>query len=130
EEEAIAVTERVLEVLSEEVYLEAREFSTAASIGLALTQRGDESSDEILRNADHAMYRAKAAGLGRYERYDPLMHADVLDRRRLSNDLRRAVRNKELALEYQPIVDLDSGRVEGVEALLRWHHPQRGLVPP
>lgn len=84
----------------------------------------------MLRNADLAMYRAKAAGKGRYEVFEPRMHAAVMERVELEGDLARAVERDELVLHYQPIVDLESGAVRGVEALVRWRHPERGLVPP
>jgi EAL domain-containing protein (putative c-di-GMP-specific phosphodiesterase class I) len=100
-----------------------------ASIGVAHAEVGQDVH-EVLRNADLAMYRAKASGRGGHEVFEPAMYAAVLERLQLEADLRRAVADDELRLVYQPIVALDSGRALGVEALLRWQHPTRGLVPP
>ena len=76
------------------------------------------------------MYRAKAAGEGGFERYDPEMHADLVERLQLEADLRRAIEGDELVLHYQPIVEIATGRISGVEALVRWRHPTRGLLQP
>jgi EAL domain-containing protein (putative c-di-GMP-specific phosphodiesterase class I) len=86
--------------------------------------------DQLLRNADLAMYRAKAAGQGGYERYDPQMHTELVQRVQLEADLRRALDKGELFLHFQPTIDLASGQIVGAEALARWQHPTRGLVPP
>jgi diguanylate cyclase (GGDEF)-like protein/PAS domain S-box-containing protein len=107
----------------------------SASVGIAVAG-GDSTVDDLLRNADVAMYRAKAAGKGRYEVFEPAMQEIVRRRLSLESDLRRAVEERldpaacQFALQYQPIVALASGRVDGFEALARWHHPRLGLIPP
>jgi predicted signal transduction protein with EAL and GGDEF domain len=99
-------------------------------MGIARTESDIEGADQLLRNADLAMYRAKAAGRGGYERYDPEMHTELVQRVQLESDLRRALEAGELFLVYQPTFDLGSGQIVGAEALARWNHPARGLVPP
>jgi EAL domain-containing protein (putative c-di-GMP-specific phosphodiesterase class I) len=102
-----------------------------ASIGIAATQPGSAKTvEELLRDADLAMNMAKDEGRSRSRLFQPAMHAHLLDRVELEADLRRAVERGELVLHYQPLVDIDSGGVVGVEALVRWNHPRRGLVPP
>ncbi|MCU1345250.1 MAG: hypothetical protein JWL70_1516, partial [Acidimicrobiia bacterium] len=128
--EAMAAAERVRELLSQPLSIQGRDFTPVASIGVALTDRGNESSEEMLRNADVAMYRAKAEGGGSFERYDEAMHAGAIERMLMQADLRQSVGRDELRLHYQPIVDLTTGAVRGVEALVRWMHPTLGLVPP
>src|SRR4029078_9074791 len=84
----------------------------------------------MLRSADMAMYRAKAAGCARYEMFDRAMHTDALAKLQLETDLRRAVEEGEFKLHYQPLISLSTGRITGLEALLRWYHPERGVVQP
>jgi diguanylate cyclase (GGDEF)-like protein/PAS domain S-box-containing protein len=100
-----------------------------ASLGIAVST-GAEDAAALMRNADLAMYRAKGGGKGCYEIYEAGMHAVVIERVALKTDLRRAVAAQEFEPHYQPIVDLDTGQVTGVEALVRWRHPERGLVVP
>lgn len=100
-----------------------------ASIGISFGESG-ETPEEILRNADTAMYHAKAAGRGRYELFDSSMHARALARLELENDLRHALDRGEFELFYQPQVHLSTGKLSGFEALVRWRHPERGLVLP
>jgi diguanylate cyclase (GGDEF)-like protein len=126
-ERARSVAEKILEKLAEPFTLLGRELFVSASIGIA---SGLEEPEDLLRNADVAMYRAKGEGGGRFETFDRAMHAEVVERLDLEADLRRALERDELVLHYQPIVDLASGLVEGVEALVRWNHPSRGLLPP
>ncbi|MBI2170198.1 MAG: EAL domain-containing protein [Actinobacteria bacterium] len=128
-EEATRLADRVLAACEEPVVVDGREFFVRASIGIATTS-GAEDAGELLRDADVAMYRAKAEGRGQWRAFDPLMREAVADRLELEAELRRALDARELFLEYQPIVDLASGRISGVEALMRWHHPTRGLIPP
>jgi EAL domain-containing protein (putative c-di-GMP-specific phosphodiesterase class I) len=99
-------------------------------MGIAHMDPDVDGVDQLLRNADLAMYRAKAAGQGGYERYDPGMHTQLVDRMQLEADLRRALDKGELFLHYQPTIELASGQIVGAEALCRWKHPTRGLVPP
>jgi len=103
---------------------------TSASIGIALSTAGYVRPEELLRDADIAMYRAKAAGRARYEVFDREMHQSAVALLQLETDLRRAVENEDFVMHYQPIVALESGRMVGFEALVRWCHPDRGLVPP
>ncbi|MEY2420313.1 MAG: hypothetical protein QOI95_380 [Acidimicrobiaceae bacterium] len=100
-----------------------------ASIGIAVST-GSEDAAALLRNADLAMYRAKNEGKGRFEIYEAGMHAVVVDRMALKADMRRALAENEFEPHYQPIVDLETGRITGVEALVRWNHPERGLIAP
>jgi diguanylate cyclase len=129
-DDASVVAERLLEALRPPVSLQRKELFVRASIGIALNSSGREDADQLLRNADVAMYIAKGNGKGRYEVFEASMHTALLDRLALKADLQRAVERGEFILHYQPTVVLKTGRVAGVEALVRWQHPQRGLVPP
>lgn len=102
----------------------------SASIGIALNATGNEKPEDLLRNAETAMYRAKAAGKACYQIFDRNMHARAVALLQLETDLRRAIAEKEFQVYYQPIVSLASGQIESVEALLRWHHPKHGIVNP
>jgi diguanylate cyclase (GGDEF)-like protein/PAS domain S-box-containing protein len=124
------VADRVLEGLRQPFLVSGRELHVRGSMGIARMDSDVEGADQLLRNADLAMYRAKAAGQGGYERYDPEMHTELVQRVQLESDLRRALESGELFLHYQPTYDLGSGQVVGAEALARWKHPIRGLVPP
>jgi diguanylate cyclase (GGDEF)-like protein/PAS domain S-box-containing protein len=123
------VATRFIEVLSAPFEVRGQEVCISASVGYAINSPGDEA-DDLMRNADLAMYRAKATGKGRCVPFEPSMHVAVMERMALENDLRHAVERDELVLHYQPIIDLDTGAAVGVEALLRWQHPRLGLVPP
>ncbi len=101
-----------------------------ASLGIVLGDASYVSAEHILRNADTAMYQAKALGGGRYQIFDSSMHVRALTRLKLENDLRRAIERQEFYLCYQPVIDLDTGKISGFEALVRWRHPERGLVMP
>lgn len=127
--QAVLVAERIITAFSAPFTLDGNVVHVAASIGLAWGQVG-EGANELLRNADLAMYRAKARGKGRYEVFVPEMHAALLDRTQLEAELRVALEREEFAVVYQPIVDLRTERVVGFEALARWHHPSRGPVSP
>ena len=129
EAEVRIVAERVKEAFRDPIVIEGRELAVAASIGIALSEAGTETADDLLRNADLAMYRAKAAG-GGARQYAPEMHAGMIDRLELESDLRQALARDQLYIVYQPIVDLRTGRLSGAEALLRWQHPSRGVVSP
>ena len=107
-----------------------REITIRCSIGVVVASSGHSSADDLLRDADVAMYRAKVSGRGSYALFEPSMQAEVAARLELESDLREAIANESLALAYQPIVDLLDGRIVAVEALARWSHPQRGQVPP
>jgi EAL domain-containing protein (putative c-di-GMP-specific phosphodiesterase class I) len=101
-----------------------------ASLGIALGSRGQSTADDLLRNADVAMYVAKSNGKGRFEMYEQAMHASMVDRLELLGDLQRAIEHSEFKLLYQPTVHLRTGQIVGVEALVRWLHPRRGLLSP
>jgi diguanylate cyclase (GGDEF)-like protein len=128
--DAVRVAERVQEELMRPFHLGGHEVYTAASIGITLSTHGYEDPDNVLRDADTAMYRAKEKGKARYELFDAEMHADALARLRLENDLRRAVEHREFEVYYQPVVVLSTGKLSGFEALVRWRHPERGIVGP
>jgi diguanylate cyclase (GGDEF)-like protein/PAS domain S-box-containing protein len=128
--ELAAVAERILEELRQPFLINDCELHVSGSMGIARMDPDVDGVDQVLRNADLAMYRAKAAGQGGYERYDPQMHTQLVDRMQLESDLRRALDDGELFLHYQPTIDLASGQIAGAEALARWNHPVRGLVPP
>ena len=129
-EDAELVARRLLLVLSQPYQIGDHEVHSSASIGVVAsdTNRGD--ADALLRDADTAMYEAKRAGRGRYVLFDATMHERVARTLGVENDLRRALQNDEFFVAYQPVVDLATGTLSGVEALARWRHPERGLVPP
>jgi diguanylate cyclase (GGDEF)-like protein len=129
-EQADALAERIGRAINQPVVLRSGEHVMTASIGVAVANCPDATAELLLRDADIAMYRAKDLGRGRYERFDDEMREQVLGRVRTERELRRAIGNDELRLQYQPVVEIESGRPTGVEALVRWQHPQRGLVPP
>jgi predicted signal transduction protein with EAL and GGDEF domain len=110
--------------------LDGQEVFTSASIGVAVASDSHTSSEDIIRDADLAMYRAKNAGGGSYSVFDAALHDAAVHRLRLETDLRRAVERDEFRVWYQPIVALSNQRVVGVEALVRWEHPERGLLGP
>jgi len=128
--DATSVADRIQHLFSEPSNLGGHEVYTSASIGIALISRNHDRPDDLLRDADTAMYRAKAAGKARHAIFDAEMHADGKNVLQLESDLRHALNNREFYTEYQPIVSLGSGRIIGFEAFLRWQHPTRGLVPP
>jgi diguanylate cyclase (GGDEF)-like protein/PAS domain S-box-containing protein len=128
--DVVQVADRVLEGFRQPFEVNGRELHVRGSMGIARMESDVDGADHLLRNADLAMYRAKAAGRGGYERYDPEMHTELVQRVQLEADLRRALDAGELFLQYQPTFDLASGQLVGAEALARWQHPTRGLVPP
>ncbi len=128
--DATRVAERIQEKLSGSFTLGGQEVFTTVSIGIALNTTGYERAEDILRDADTAMYRAKAAGKACHEMFDRGMHVQAVNRLQMETDLRLAVENEQFRLAYQPVVDLDTGAIFGFEALIRWQHPKRGLVSP
>ncbi|GAA3243126.1 putative bifunctional diguanylate cyclase/phosphodiesterase [Dactylosporangium siamense] len=122
---------RIIDALDLQFDIDNTEIHVQGSIGIALTGPDAADADQLMRNADLAMYRAKAAGEGTFARYDPTMHSGLVDRLQLAADLRRALDNKdELELHYQPTIELRSGTIIGFEALVRWRHPVRGMISP
>jgi diguanylate cyclase (GGDEF)-like protein/PAS domain S-box-containing protein len=128
-DDAVIVARRMLAAIAEPLTVVGSGVSVQASVGIALGS-GGQSTSEILRSADLAMYRAKGEGKSRFAIYEPSMHERVLERLALKADLQRSVVAEEFELHYQPIVALQSGEIVGVEALLRWRHPERGLMQP
>jgi diguanylate cyclase (GGDEF)-like protein/PAS domain S-box-containing protein len=130
-QEAADTAERILEDLGRTLTLDHKEIGIRASLGISVVQgEAVADADELIRNADAAMYIAKRDGKGGYRLFEPAMHEGVLRRLELRADLQRAMASDQLELHYQPVVDLRTGATTGVEALLRWRHPERGLVPP
>ncbi|MGQ0831290.1 MAG: sensor domain-containing protein [Microthrixaceae bacterium] len=126
-EDVIAVAQRVLDAFKRTFRIDGTEVSASVSIGVAFGAPGT-TCDQLLRNADLAMYTAKRTGKGRFETYRDEMHTMALTRLQEEAELRRAVEHHEITPHYQPIVELATGNIVGVEALARWHHPVRGLV--
>jgi len=126
---AVVVARRILAAVAEPLRVLGSDVVVQGSVGIALGS-GEQSTSEILRSADLAMYRAKHDGKSRYALYEPAMHEDVLERLSLKADLQRSVVAEEFEVHYQPIVALQTGAIAGLEALVRWRHPERGLVPP
>ena len=127
---ATSVAYRLIEGLSEPFAIGGRDVLVHASVGIEIGNARSIRGDELLRNADVAMYVAKNKGKARYELFDSSMHTAALHRLEVKGDLKRAIENKEFVLHYQPIVDLDEGALVGMEALVRWQHPVRGLIQP
>jgi diguanylate cyclase (GGDEF)-like protein len=123
------VAERIQQALKSPLLVEGFTVFTSVSIGIAVSSVEYVSSSELLRDADIAMYRAKERG-GCHEIFNPGMHAEMRYRLQLENDLRRAIEQHEFLVYYQPIISLQTGELVGFEALIRWQHPERGLVPP
>lgn len=128
--DATRVADRLLRELAIPYDIEGHEIYASASVGITTSGAGYSSAHDMLRDADNAMYRAKSLGKARYQLFDPEMHTVAMEALELENDLRRALERGELKVHFQPIVDLVSGDIEGFEALVRWHHPERGLIMP
>jgi diguanylate cyclase (GGDEF)-like protein len=127
-EDAARVGRKLLETLSPPFDLDGRELFVTASLGISLYPSDGEDGETLLKNADSAMYQAKAEGRGGYRLYAPHMNDRALEQLALEGALRRALGQQELSLHYQPLVDLETGRLDAVEALVRWQHPDRGLL--
>ena len=128
-EDAVYAAERLLAAVSRPLLVEGQSLTIRASIGIAVPA-GEENASDLLRNADLAMYTAKRDGGGRCFRYAPPMHAEAVARLALKADLERALDNDELIVHYQPVIDLETFDIVSVEALVRWPHPERGLISP
>jgi len=124
------LAQRIIEELSQPIEIEGKLLHSGASIGITVFPYDDGDVDHLVRNADLALYRAKSEGRNRYQLFDYAMHEEVLARRSIEGDLRQALDRDQLRVLYQPQMDLRTGRVVGAEALLRWHHPERGIVSP
>src|SRR4051794_27468468 len=122
------VAQRVLDSLRDPFEIQGQEVVVGASIGISSSAH--PGSDDLLRNADLAMYRAKGLGKARYQLFEPGMHVAVLERLELEVDLQRALDRGEMVVHYQPIIELGSTRIIALEALVRWHHPIRGMIQP
>jgi diguanylate cyclase (GGDEF)-like protein len=127
---AHSVATRLTAVLAEPVWLGGKSVYTSASIGVLLPGELPTTPADVMRDADAAMRAAKRRGKGRYELFDATMRGRALDRIELETDLRRALETEEIVPYFQPIVDVQTGNIHGVEALVRWQHPQRGLISP
>ncbi|MEH2289093.1 GGDEF/EAL domain-containing response regulator [Nostoc sp.] len=127
---AIQVAERILQQLSLTFQLSRYEVFMNASIGISWGNKDYDRPEYLLRDADTAMYRAKAQGRAKYHVFNPAMHQEAIQLLELENDLRRGVERREFLVYYQPIISLVTGRISGFEALVRWQHPIRGLVSP
>lgn len=130
EQAAIRLAENVLDQFTQPFSIRDNEIFITASIGIVIGHRHYLHAEHVLRDADTAMYRAKANGKGQWHLFDESMHTNALKLMHLETELRRAVQQDEFVLHYQPIVHLESGAISGFEALTRWQHPTRGLVPP
>lgn len=129
-EEACHLAQRVIEVLRQPMQIDGRELFTSASVGIALGHERYQRAEEMLRDSDVAMYRAKTNGRQRFEIFDEQLQSETLELLELESDLRRAIRRSEFEPYFQPIVRLQDRRVVGYEALLRWRHPRRGVLAP
>jgi diguanylate cyclase (GGDEF)-like protein len=126
---AIRIAERIAEALARPFILREREHFVSASIGISIGT-GAEEPEALIRDADAALYRAKDHGRGGYEIFDEVMRSRVIEHMQTENDLRRALQREEFVLHYQPVVSLADGSIASMEALLRWDHPERGLIGP
>ena len=130
ETDASTLAARIVEAIAKPFTLEGVQAVIGVSVGIAIGPSGDDDPDQLLKNADLALYRAKAEGKGRYCFFEPTMDLAARARRTLELELRNAYRNTEFELFYQPLIRLATGEVRGFEALIRWHHPERGVIAP
>ncbi|MGP1384803.1 MAG: EAL domain-containing protein [Thainema sp.] len=128
--EAVMIAERILVDLKSPLSISGRDVFVSTSIGIAINTSSHHQAEDLIRDADLAMYRAKHSGKSQYAIYDPAMHFQAMQRLHLESDLRKALDRQEFILYYQPIIELKTQTIQGFEALLRWQHPQRGWVSP
>ena len=128
--DATAHAQRVIAAISEPYEIEGLQVVTGTSIGIAVAPTDGTSADQLIKNADLALYRAKGDGRGTFRFFELGMDAQMQARRALEHDLRKALTASEFDLHYQPVIDLASDKINGCEALIRWHHPEKGMVPP
>jgi diguanylate cyclase len=126
----VVIGQRILAAMAEPVMVSGREVVVSASVGVAIGTSGERTAEKLLREADTALYSAKNRGRSRLERFNDELHARVTRRVQIESDLRAALRDEQLFVHYQPQVNLQTGRVAGVEALVRWQHPVHGLMEP
>jgi diguanylate cyclase (GGDEF)-like protein/PAS domain S-box-containing protein len=124
------VAQRLVDAVIEPFEIDGHEVFVTASVGVAVSEHGRETAEELLRDADAAMYRAKELGGGRFEAFDVALRDHLVERMAIEGDLRHAVERDQLELHYQPLIGLVDEQVVGFEALLRWRHPERGLITP
>jgi diguanylate cyclase (GGDEF)-like protein/PAS domain S-box-containing protein len=129
-DDGTGLAQRISDALQAPFDLQAEQVHVGVSVGIASRDSSATDAEQLLRNADLAMYQAKAEGTGGHAVYDPGMHAGLVERVRLASDLRKALAEGQLRVHYQPMVSMRTGEITGVEALVRWEHPERGLVPP
>jgi diguanylate cyclase (GGDEF)-like protein/PAS domain S-box-containing protein len=129
-EDAAVVAERVLNIIRHPRVIAGQRFRVTTSIGITIFPRDGENVESLIRNADTAMYRAKERGRDNFQVFTPAMEATLFEVLALENDLNQALEREELVVHYQPVMEIRSGRIIGAEALLRWQHPERGLVGP
>jgi diguanylate cyclase (GGDEF)-like protein/PAS domain S-box-containing protein len=128
--DAMRAAKRILSAVAEPFRVEGREVRTSASVGIALSLATHEHAEDVLQDADVAMRRAKALGGSRCEVFDEAMHTRAVNRLKLEAELREAIAHRQFRVFYQPIVQLDTRKITGLEALLRWQHPEQGLISP
>jgi diguanylate cyclase (GGDEF)-like protein/PAS domain S-box-containing protein len=124
------IVQRIMEAIAQPLTIEGHEFFISCSIGVAVYPADGETAEELIKHADVAMYRAKETGRNNFQFYTPAMNERALERLHIEGDLRNALEREEFTLHYQPQVDLRSGKIVGVEALIRWQHPELGMVSP
>jgi diguanylate cyclase (GGDEF)-like protein/PAS domain S-box-containing protein len=129
-EQALAVAERIAQHIAEPIPIGDRDLTTSVSVGIGMLVKGTASAEDLVRQADIAMYRAKQDGKSRARLYDDQMSVDAWRRLELDRELRRAIEQSELRVHYQPVVNLATGAIVEVEALVRWQHPEQGLLLP
>ncbi len=129
-QDATDIADRIQQILAEPLDLDGHSMVATASMGIALGSLGYKQAQDLLRDADTAMYHAKEQGKAQYALFDPNMHTRAMERLLLQSDLQHCIERQELRVYYQPVVELTRGQIIGFEALLRWQHPQRGLLPP
>jgi diguanylate cyclase (GGDEF)-like protein/PAS domain S-box-containing protein len=130
DDHCVTIADRLLEALAEPFHVDGTEVTTGASIGIAIGHGGHSAPEDLMRNADLALYDAKNHGKNRYAVFAPTMHEAALARLSLTSDLRHAIERDEITVYYQPLVDLETGTIKGLEALARWKHPEHGLLLP
>lgn len=127
---ATSAVQRIMDAVAKPLKIEGHEFFISCSVGMAVYPADGNSPEDLIRHADIAMYRAKETGRNNFQFYTPAMNERALERLRIEGDLHNALERHEFVLHYQPRVDLESGEIVGMEALIRWQHPELGMVPP